>query len=394
MAITIAVLLLVGFMAAYLAERVRIPGLLGMLLMGVLSGPHLLNILPSALLDVSYDLRMVALIIILLRAGLNLHREVLVQVGWTALLMAVVPVTLEGAVVAWLVHHLFALPLLEALLFASVVVAVSPAVVVPFMLACLQRRWGTNKGIPTLILTAAAVEDVFVIVLFSVLLGMQSGAEGGSLWPLLHIPEAMVLGVLSGLLMGLGLHRLFKRWSPSLFKQTLTLVALSLVLTGLEDALKPHVALSALLGVMTVGWILREKAPQVAQGMARQLTGMWTFAEVLLYVLVGAQVNIHVAWDAGLLGLMLVVLGLGVRSVAVWWCVRGQAFNRRERLFCVVAFVPKATVQAALGAIPLAQGVPSGEMILAVAVLSIVFTAPLGAIGLGYAGPRWLHKET
>ena len=393
MAISIALLLLVGLLVAHIFHKIRLPGLLGMLLTGIILGPHLLNVLHPKLLDISADLRMVALIIILLRAGLGLRKEVLAQVGWTALLLAVIPVTLEGACIAWLARQLFAITLWESYLFASVVVAVSPAVVVPFMLDLIQQRLGTAKGIPTLILTAAAVEDVFVIVLFSILLGMQNGTDSASLWQLLKIPESMFFGIIVGLLAGLGVHYLFKRFSPPLTKMTIIVIAVAILLTWLETLLKTHIALSALLGIMMLGLILLEKAPPVAQAISQQLTKVWIFAEVLLYVLVGAQVNIQVAWDAGIPGLLLIVLGLGVRSLATWFCISGQSFNSQERVFCVIAFLPKATVQAALGAIPLENGVPSGEIILAVAVLSIIITAPLGAIGLDCSGPRYLQKE-
>ena len=392
MAVSIAVLLLSGLFVAYLFQKATLPGLLGLLLTGILFGPHVLNLLHPQLLEISADLRMVALIIILLRAGLGLRKDVLAQVGLTALLMATLPVTLEGLAVAWLGQLLFDLPLLESLLFATVVVAVSPAVVVPFMLDLIQRRLGTNKGIPTLILSAAAVEDVFVIVLFTILLGMQHGA-GDSLWQLLAIPESMLFGVLLGLLTGWLLHQLFQRFQMPLTKMSMILIALSILLTWLETVLKTHIALSALLGIMTVGFVLLEKDPKVAQALSQQLSKIWLFAEVLLYVLVGAQVNIYVAWNAGLLGLLLILSGLLVRSVVTWFCVGGLQFNRKERLFCVVAYLPKATVQAALAAIPLEQGVPSGEIILAVAVLAIIFSAPLGAVGLNYTGPRCLTKE-
>ena len=393
-AISVALLLLVGLFAAYLFQKIQIPGLLGMLLTGVLLGPHLLDILHPKLLGISADIRMIALMIILLRAGLGLRKDVLARVGWVALLMAVVPVTLEGAAVAWLAHQLWDIPVMESALFASVVVAVSPAVVVPFMLYFIEHRWGAGKGIPSLVLTAAAVEDVFVIVLFSILLGMQGSTDGDVLWQLWAIPESMLFGVIAGLMAGAGLCYLFKYFTPPLTKMTLILMTLSILLTWLESTLKDYIALSALLGIMVIGFILLEKVPEVARGISQQLAKIWLFAEVLLYVLVGAQVNIHVAWDAGMTGVALIVLGLGTRSLATWFCVGNLDFNRKERLFCVIAYLPKATVQAALGAIPLEQGVPSGEIILAVAVLSILITAPLGAIGLSHAGPRCLQKES
>ena len=393
MAISIALLLLAGLFAAHLFQKIELPGLLGMVIIGILFGPYFLNILHPTLLAISPELRMAALTILLLRAGLNLQRTVLRRVGWIALLIAVVPVTLEGAVIAWLVSLLFSIPMLESLLFASVVVAISLAVVVPFMLHFIQNRWGTAQGIPTLILSAAALEVVFVIVLFTLLLGIQDGIGSSSFWQLLKIPESLCLGVLAGLLIGWTTQVLFKRCVLPLTQMTLIVIALSMLLTGLENLLKPHITLSALLGVMAIGFVLLEKAPETAQAISHQLAKIWIFAEILLFVLVGAQVNIPVVWDAGLAGVFLIVLGLMTRSVAVWFCVGNLPFNDRERLLCVVAFLPKATVPAALGAIPLQHGVPSGDIILAVAVLSILISAPLGSIGLRHAGPRCLQKE-
>ena len=393
MAISLALLLLAGLFAAHLFQKIELPGLLGMVAVGTLFGPYFLNILHPTLLEISPDLRMTALVILLLRAGLNLQRTALLRVGWVALLMAVVPVTLEGAVITGLVSLLFSTPILESLLFASVVVAISPAVVVPFMLHFIQKRWGTAQGIPTLILSAAALEVVFVIVLFTLLLGIQGDRGLLSLWQLLKIPESLCLGVLAGLLFGWITQVLFKRCALPLTQMTLIVIALSMLLTGLESLLKPHLTLSALLGVMTIGFVLLEKDPETAQALSQQLTKIWTFAEILLFVLVGAQVNIPVVWEAGLTGVLLIILGLVARSVAVWFCVGTLSFNHQERLLCVVAFLPKATVPAALGAIPLQHGIPSGDIILAVAVLTILISAPLGSIGLRHAGPRCLQQE-
>lgn len=390
---SIAALSLTSLFVAGLFRTVRLPGLLGMLLVGVLFGPYFFDLLHPKLMTISPEIRTVALILILLRAGLGLRRDSVARVGWTALLMAVVPVTLEGAMVAWLGHRLLAMPLWEALLLACVVVAVSPAVVVPFMLAFIERRLGTAKAIPSLVLTAAALEDVFVIILFTLLLGMQGHAEAPGWWSLAAIPKAMLFGVLAGALIGFGLHHLFKRYALALTEMTLTLLAVAMALTWVETFLRAHLPLSALLGILTVGFILLDRQPAAAHAMARQLSKVWVFAEILLYVLVGAQLNVPLALKAGLLGLLLVASGLVVRSIATWFCVGGLQFNAKERLFCVVAYLPKATVQATLAAIPLEYGVASGEKILAVAVLAIVFSAPLGAIGLSVAGPRCLQKE-
>ena len=392
MAVSIALILLLGLGADHLFRRLRLPGLLGMLLVGVVCGPYALDLIQPELLRVSADLRMVALIIILLRAGLGLRRDTLNRVGGTALLMSCVPSLLEMVAVILLAPPLLGISHLEAAILAAVLAAVSPAVVVPAMLAFIQERVGVAKGIPTLILSAAAVDNVFVIVIATIFLGMHAGGGGIAWFDFLQVPEAILTGIGIGVLAGFALYFAFRRYRPRATKMAIAMVALSILLTWLEATLKPWLPMSALLGVMTIGFILLEKNEGQAHAVAGKLAKAWVFAEILLFVLVGAQVNIHVAWDAGLVGLLLIVVALIGRSVGVALSVMGSDLNARERLFCTVAYVPKATVQAAIGSVPLEAGVASGDLILAMAVLAIVLTAPLGAIGI-QACRGWLTRE-
>jgi NhaP-type Na+/H+ or K+/H+ antiporter len=281
---------------------------------------------------------------------------------------------------------------LEALILGSILAAVSPAVVVPLMIDFMDRGRGAKKGITTLILGASAVDDVFVIVLFTVFLSMYGGGEANLLLKLAEIPLAIVLGIGIGLIPGYLLYRLFRRfdWRPP--KRTLLVLGVAIFLTWLEKACEGSIPFASLLGVMAIGFIILEKSEPIAHIVSQKLKKLWVFAELLLFVLVGAQVNIHVAWKAGMAGAVVILVGLVFRSVGTYLSLLGTAFNWKERLFCVVAYVPKATVQAAIGAVPLAAGVASGEEILAVAVLSILLTAPLGAIGIRVFGERVLDR--
>ncbi|MFZ5905867.1 MAG: cation:proton antiporter [Nitrospirota bacterium] len=393
MAFSIAVIVLLGLFSNYLFQKIKLPGLLGMLLIGVLFGPYVFNIIRPELLKVSADLRMVALIVILLRAGLELRKDTLNRVGRAALLMSCIPAVFEGAVITVLAPPLLGISYLEGAILGAIIAAVSPAVVVPMMLDYMEKKRGTNKGIPTLILGASSVDDVFVIVVFSILLGMYTGAQTNVGIKLLEIPESILLGIGAGALAGYVLYHLFERYNLRATKMTIVVVAVSIILAWIEDEIKAKIAMSALLGVMTIGFILLEKAEVRAHKVSQKLSKVWIFAEILLFVLVGAQVNIEVAWEAGLAGALLIFIALIGRSVGTYVSLIGTDLNFRERLFCVISYIPKATVQAAIGAVPLEMGVKSGEVILAVAVLSILLTAPLGAIGIMATGDRWLEKE-
>ena len=393
MAISIALIVILGLFSDYLFNRIKLPGLLGMLIVGILCGPYVFNIMQPALLKVSSDLRMVALIVILLRAGLELRRDTLNKVGKTALLMSCVPAIFEGAVITLLAPLFLGISYLEAAMLGAILAAVSPAVVVPLMIRLIDKKRGMKKGIPTLLLGASSVDDVFVIVIFSILLGMYAGTNSNIVLKLLEIPESILLGIAIGALAGYLLFYLFEKYKLRATKMTIVVIAVSILLTWLEETVKTRIAMSALLGVMTVGFIILEKAEIRAHKISQKLSKIWIFAEILLFVLVGAEVNIKVAWDAGLAGAALIFIALIGRSIGTYLSVMGTDLNFRERMFCVISYIPKATVQAAIGAVPLEMGVKSGDTILAVAVLSILLTAPLGAIGIMLTGERWLEKD-
>ena len=393
MALSLAFIVLAGLLADALFRRMRLPGLVGMLIVGVLVGPHMLDILRPDMMAVSGDFRKIALIVILLRAGLELRRDTLRKVGPYAVTMSAVPAIFEIAAITLLAPPLLGLSWLEAAILGSILGAVSPAVVVPLMIDFMERGKGAEKGIPTLILGASAIDDVFVIVIFTVLLGMYGGGPVNWVWQAASIPISIVLGILLGLAVGYLLYRLFRRYDFKPPRRTIILMGVAILLTWVEDILHGIVPISALLGVMAIGFILLEKQEAIAHIISTKLKRLWVFAELLLFVLVGAQVNIKVAWEAGLAGGLLILAGLAARSVGTWISLMGSGLDAREKLFAVVAYIPKATVQAAIGAIPLAAGLPGGEIILAVAVLSILITAPTGAIGIKFLGERILKES-
>ncbi len=393
MAFSLALIIVLGLAGDYLFRLMKLPGLVGMLIVGILVGPYVLNFMKPQMMEVSADFRMIALIVILLRAGFELHRDTLNRVGRAAITMSAVPALFEMVGIVLVAPSLLHISYLEAAILGSILAAVSPAVVVPLMIDFMDRGRGTKKGIPTLLLGASSVDDVFVIVLFTIFLGMYGGEAINVGAKLAEIPVSIILGILVGIIPGYVLVRLFQRydWRPP--KRALFVIAVAILLTSLEHAVEKTVPVAALLGVMAIGFIILEKAEPIAHIISHQLKTVWVFAELLLFVLVGAQVNIHVAWKAGLMGTVVILIGLVFRSVGTYISLLGTPLTWKERLFCVVAYVPKATVQAAIGAVPLAAGVASGEVILAVAVLSILITAPLGAIGIMVLGERILDRE-
>lgn len=393
MATSLALIILLGLLSDYLFKHAKIPGLVGMLLVGVVTGPYVLDLLNPALIEVSADFRLIALIVILLRAGLKIRRNTINKVGLTALKLSIIPSTLEGLAITAVAPLVFPMSTMEAAIMGFVIAAVSPAVVVPSMIKAMDRKLGTEKGIPTLILASSSLDNAYVIVVFSTVLGMFQGATGSIALNLMKVPVSITLGVTAGIVLGLILHRIFGWFTPRATKKALVVIGMGTLLMWVENEIKGAVPFSSLLGVMAIGFVLLEKSEVAAHAISNKLAKIWVAAEILLFVLVGSQVNISVALDAGAGGLLVIAAGLAARSVGTYVSVLGTELNKKERLFCVISYIPKATVQAAIGAIPLAAGVPGGEVILAVAVLSIIVTAPLGAIGIDITSRLWLKKE-
>lgn len=393
MATSLAIIILLGILANTLFTKLKMPGLLGMLILGVILGPYGFNLLQPDILNASADFRKIALIIILLRAGFGVSVEDLKKVGKTAIKMSCIPGLIEGFFIAFASTKFLGFSFIQGGLLGFIIAAVSPAVVVPQMLNFIENKIGTKKGIPTLILAGASIDDVFAITIFTTFLGLYSGSHVNIGVKLLGIPVSIVLGIAAGAIIGFIMVLAFKKYHIRDTKKLLLIVGTAIMLTALENLLKNKVEIAGLLGVMTIGFIILEKMPTVGKRLSAKLNKVWVFAEILLFVLVGAQVNINVAVNAGAMGIVVIFIGLIGRSIGVIISMLGTDFNWKERIFCVISYIPKATVQAAMGAIPLSMGVQSGDVILAIAVLSIIITAPLGAIAISTSSRRLLDVE-
>lgn len=393
---SLAELLILSLIVDWVFRKLAIPGLVGMLMLGVVFGPYVLGWISGDLLAVANDFRLIALIVILLRGGFELSKDTLNRVGGRVLLLSTIPAIIEGVAITFLGPPLLGISTMESAILGSILAAVSPAVVVPLMIRFMERGQGAEKGIPTMVLAAASIDDVFVIVVYSVLIGIYTGTNANIVWQLAGIPVSIILGVVVGLSLGFILFRLFRHFNPRATKRVLVLLGLSVLLVRMEYLVAAWVPFAALLAVMAVGFIILENDEHMAHEISAKLGKIWIFAEIVLFTMVGTQVNIAVALEAGLAGAAIIGLGLVARSVGTYACLLRSALTIAERLFVVIAYLPKATVQAAIGGAPLAAMVlagmntGAGDVILAVAVLSIVLTAPLGAWAIAVAGDRIL----
>lgn len=395
---SLAFIFLAGLAMAGICGRLGLPRIIGMLFTGILLGPNVFNLLDSSILLISPQLRQMALIIILLKAGLSLNLSDLRQVGRPAVMMSFVPASFE--ILAFLLFGPFILGIsrVEAALLGSVLAAVSPAVVIPRMVQLMEEKYGTDKSIPQMIMAGASCDDIFVIVLFSTFLGM---VQGGSVRAadFLNIPVSIVLGILLGAVFGYGLSRFFERayekkhYIRNSMKVVIVL-GMSFLLMSVEARLEDVVSVSGLLAVVSMACMIKIKsAPIVSKRLSEKFGKLWVAAEVMLFVLVGAAVDIRYTLGAGAAAVLMIAIALGFRAVGVCLCLAGTKLNRRERLFGIIAYLPKATVQAAIGSVPLAAGLPCGQLVLSVAVLSILITAPLGAVGMDLTYRKFLEKE-
>lgn len=395
---SLAFIFLAGLAMAGICGRLGLPRIIGMLFTGILLGPNVFNLLDSSILLISPQLRQMALIIILLKAGLSLNLSDLRQVGRPAVMMSFVPASFE--ILAFLLFGPFILGIsrVEAALLGSVLAAVSPAVVIPRMVQLMEEKYGTDKSIPQMIMAGASCDDIFVIVLFSTFLGM---VQGGSVRAadFLNIPVSIVLGILLGAVFGYGLSRFFERayekkhYIRNSMKVVIVL-GMSFLLMSVEAWLEDVVSVSGLLAVVSMACMIKIKSALiVSKRLSEKFGKLWVAAEVMLFVLVGAAVDIRYTLGAGAAAVLMIAIALGFRAVGVCLCLAGTKLNRRERLFGIIAYLPKATVQAAIGSVPLAAGLPCGQLVLSVAVLSILITAPLGAVGMDLTYRKFLEKE-
>ena len=391
MLLSIALILLLGLLLGSLFSKIKLPSLLGMILVGIVLGPHALNLIDGSILNISADLRQIALVIILTRAGLSLDLSDLKEVGRPAVLMCFVPACVEMAGTVLLAPALLGITRLEAAIMGSVIAAVSPAVIVPRMIRLMEEGYGTKKSIPQLLLAGASVDDVFVIVMFT---AFTSLAFTGDVSPVsfLQIPISIVLGIVVGAVVGMLLIIFFKAFHMRDSVKLLIILSFSFLLIEMQNRLEGIVPISGLLAIMSLGIVIRQKYDILARRLSGKYNKLWVGAEVFLFVLVGATVDLHYAIAAGIGAVILVLGALAFRMAGVALCLIKTDLNWKERIFCMAAYAPKATVQAAIGALPLSMGLPCGQIVLTVAVLSILITAPFGAICIDNLYKKFLVK--
>lgn len=389
---SLALIFLLGLMLGSIFNKLKLPSLLGMIITGMILSPYALNLLDSSILGISSDLRQLALIIILTRAGLSLDIGDLKKVGRPAILMCFVPACFEIVGVILIAPRVFDISVLEAAIMGSVIAAVSPAVVVPRMLKIMEEGYGKERSIPQLILAGASVDDVFVIVLFTAFTSLATG-ENFSAFSFIQIPISIILGVLLGAFIGIGLCVFFKKFHIRDSVKLLIIFSLSCLMIELQNRLEGVLPISGLLAIMSMGITIYQKYIILAKRLSVKYNKLWVAAEVLLFVLVGATVDLNYAIKAGVYAVSIVLGALVFRMIGVYVCLLKTNLTKNERLFCMVAYTPKATVQAAIGAIPLSMGLACGQQVLTVAVLSILITAPFGAICVDHLYPRLLRRE-
>ena len=392
MLLSIALILLVGMFTGWICKQLRLPSLLGMIITGILLGPHIFNMIDESILNISSELRRIALIIILTRAGLSLDLNDLKKVGRPAILMCFVPACFEMIGMVILAPRLLGVSVLDAAIMGAVVGAVSPAVIVPKMLKLMEEKYGTRQGIPQLILAGASVDDVFVIVMFSAFAGL---AQGGNVSPMsfVKIPVSIVVGIFVGMIFGIVLAKFFGKVHIRDTAKVIIILSLSFILVTFEDNYSDIIPFASLIAVMCVGIALQRRRAVVANRLSLKFNKLWVAAEIMLFVLVGATVDLKYVQSAGIAAVVLIFGVLVFRMLGVFCCLLKTKLNMRERIFCMLAYTPKATVQAAIGGIPLSMGLACGNMVLTVAVLAILITAPVGAFAIDCTYRKLLTKS-
>lgn len=392
MLLSISLILLVGMALGFICKKIKLPSLIGMIVTGIVLGPYVLNLIDGSILGISSELRKIALIIILTRAGLGLDLKCLKKIGRPALLMCFVPASFELLGMLTLAPKIMGLTYIEAALMGAVLAAVSPAVVVPRMVKLMDEGYGTKEGIPQMILAGASVDDVYVIVLFSTFVSMMQGGSA-SVMSFVNIPVSIVLGIALGILLGIALTYYFRKIHMRDTVKVLIILCVSFLLVVLEDFLDTPISFSALIAVMFVGIGIRKKNEELSIRLSNKYAKLWVAAEVFLFVLVGATVNISYLGKVGIKAVIVIAGALLFRMLGVFICMLKTKIAAKERLFAMLAYTPKATVQAAIGGIPLALGFSCGDTVLTVAVLAIVITAPLGAFVIDSTYRMLLHKN-
>lgn len=392
MIISLAYIFLMAMSLSFIFKKLKVPSLLAYIITGILLGPYVLNIIDSSILNISSELRQIALIIILIRAGITLNIEDLKKVGRPAILMCFLPACFEMIGMCLLAPKFLGISLLEAAIMGAVIAAVSPAVIVPKMIKLIEDGYGKKNSIPQLILAGASVDDVFVIVMFTAFTGLATGKDI-DIWQFVNIPISIVLGIVLGLIVGFILIKLFKRIHMRDTVKVVILLSMSFIFVTLENWLKETISISGLIAVMSMGIMINRKYSILAKRITGKFAKLWVVAEIMLFVLVGASVNINYALNAGVKTVILILCVLLFRMLGVFVCLLKTKLSNKEKIFCMIAYIPKATVQAAIGGVPLAMGLDCGEIVLTVAVIAILITATLGAFGIDFTYKKLLDNK-
>lgn len=391
MIISLAYIFLLSMSLSFIFKKLKFPNLLAYIITGIILGPYVLNVIDGTILNISSELRQIALIIILIRAGITLNIEDLKKVGRPAILMCFLPAFFEMIGMCLLAPKLLGISLLEASIMGAVIAAVSPAVIVPKMIKLIEDGYGKKNSIPQLILAGASVDDVFVIVMFTAFTGLATG-KGIDVWQFINIPISIILGIVLGLIVGFILIKLFKKIHMRDTVKVVILLSFSFIFVTLENWLKEIIPISGLIAVMSMGIIINRKYPILAKRITGKFGKLWVVAEIMLFVLVGANVNINYALNAGISTVLLIFAVLVFRMIGVLVCLLKTKLSIKEKIFCMIAYAPKATVQAAIGGVPLAMGLDCGEIVLTVAVIAILITATLGAFGIDLTYKKLLQN--
>lgn len=394
---SLGLILFLGFVSGGIFKNFKLPSIVGMILLGILIGPYELNLIDSNILSMSADIRKMALIVILLKAGLSLDIDDLKKAGKPALLLSFIPASFEIVGFFIFAPIILGIRRVDALVMGSVMAAVSPAVVVPRMISLIEKGYGKKKAIPQMIMAGASCDDIFVIVLFTSFLSMAKG-EKFKVFDLINIPLSIISGVIVGLLAGYIVVYFLKKLSNIEKLQNagkiLIIISTSFLLMGLEKVLETIMPMSGLLGVVSMALIIKIKSHEtISKNLAKNLGVIWTYAEIFLFVLVGAAINISYAFEAGFAALVIIAVGLIFRTVGLLLAISSEKFTIKQRIFCIIAYLPKATVQAAIGSVPLASGLGCGQIVLTIAVVGILVTAPIGALGIDLSYKKLLDEK-
>lgn len=401
----IALIVLLALVLNYLFTKIYLPGILGMIATGLILGPSALNLIDVEVINLLEEFKTAALIVILIRAGLGINKNTLKEIGSSAIKMSFIPGIIEGTTIMFAAHYFLSFSFIEAGILGFIVAAVSPAIVVPAMLKIKKNKLGEKRGIPTLILAGASLDDVFAITIFGVFISLASGVTPNIYYLLFSVPFGILLGAIIGVILGFALIWYFKKVHIRDTKKVIIFVILSIVFYELTEIkqIKEIIPIASLLGIMAIGFIILEKYDILAKRLALKFGKIWVLAEILLFVYIGSAVQLETIQSSIVgIGLLILFIGLLARSIGVWISLVGSKLNTKEKLFCIIAYLPKATVQAAIGAVPLSMVYANqitnitestAQTILAIAVLSIVVTAPLGAIGIKLSAPKLLEKE-